>query len=176
MRRRSSQAAVRRVLTAPEVRADPQYYLFVVQLTSMPRPEEETVELVYSLRASEELMTRRIATSVLGSQIGALHAVGQTDAALKLAKRLQADFKGSSDLQERASILESIGHGGLPQTRAFIRGFARSRLTELRIAATKAMLHDDTTKGVALLLALSIDRDPEVQGAAIGSLHLALAR
>ncbi len=167
----NAQATVRRVLNAPDVRSDPEYYRFVVQLLSMPRPEPETVELVFGLRASEDMMIRLIATRVLGGQIGTLHASGQTGAAVKLAKRLQAEFKGSSDVLERASTLESIGYGGLPQTRAFIRRFARSKQVELRIAAAKGMLLDDTTKAVKLLLELSVDSDPEVQSAAVDSLH-----
>ena len=169
--RGNAQAAVRQVLSAPEVRSDPEYYRFLVQLLSMPKPEAETVDLVFRLRDSEDMMTHRIATTVLGSQIGTLYASGQTGAAANLAKKLQAEFKGSSDVLERASLLESIGRGGLSQTRPFIRGFARAKQPELRIAAAKGMLLDDTTKAVKLLLALSVDSDPEVQSAAVDSLH-----
>ncbi|MCH9687671.1 MAG: HEAT repeat domain-containing protein [Deltaproteobacteria bacterium] len=167
----NAQAAVRRVLSDPHVRADPQYYAYLVQLLSMPRPQAQTVELVFASRSSEDMIVRRIATQVLGGQIGTLHAVGQTAAATKLAKRLQAEFKATSDVSERASILQAIGYGGLPKTRAFIRAFARSKHAALRIAAAKGMLLDDTTKAMKLLLALSVDADPEVQSAAVESLH-----
>lgn len=167
----TAQAPIRRVLNAPAVRAAPYFSSLLSRIRFMPGPEDETVELVYALRSSTDMATRLTATSVLGSYIERLDSAGRTDAARALATRLQADFKASSDLTDQAWIIQAIGEGNLRQTRAFVRGFTRSEHPQLRIAAAKGLSGDDTTKGVTLLLALSVDPDAEVQTAAVEALH-----
>ncbi len=169
--RGTAQGALRRLLSDPQIRLDPQYYLFVVQLLSMPHPEDETVDLVLSLRKSEDLMLHSIATKVLGGQIATLLSGGRKDAALRLAERLKTTFEGESEIAERALLLEAIGYGGLPETLPFVRGFVGAEEPELRIAAAKGLNLDDSPKGNKLLLRLTVDPDPEVQAAAIESLN-----
>lgn len=167
----NSQAALRRLLSAPQVRGDPQLYALVSQLHRMALPEDATVDLVLSLRKSDDFMLHSIATSVLGHQVATLLSGGRKDAAVELAGELQAAFTAETEVAERALLLAAIGAGGLPETLPFVRRFVRAKEPELRVAAAKGLNLDTSAKGGNLLLQLVVDPEPDVQAAAIESLH-----
>jgi len=167
----NSQAALRRLLNDPQVRADPQYYAVLSKLLFLVKPEDATVDLALSLRGSEDFMLHSIATAVLGHQIATHLSGGRKDAGVKLANKLKAIFRKETDLAERAMLLTAIGAGGLPETLPFVRSFVRDKEPKIREAAAKGLNLDNSKKGGQLLLRLAVDPDPDVQAAAIGSLH-----
>ena len=167
----NSQAALRRLLSDPQVRGAPEYYALVGQLGLMVYPEDATVDLVLSLRKSEDFMVHSIATGVLGHQIATLLSAGRKDAAVELAGKLQAIFAAETEVAERAMLLSAIGAGGLPETLPFVRRFVRAKEPEMRVAAAKGLNLDNSAKGGQLLLQLVVDPEPDVQAAAIESLH-----
>lgn len=167
----TSQAALRRLLSDPQVRGAPQFYALVSQLHRMVQPEDATVDLVLSLRKSDDFMLHSIATSVLGHQVATLLSGGRKGAAAELAGELQAAFAAETEVAERALLLSAIGAGGLPETLPFVRRFVRAKEPELRVAAAKGLNLDGSAKGGNLLLQLVVDPEPDVQAAAIESLH-----
>lgn len=162
------QAALRQVLGDPVVRADPYYWMLVNRLGNVQPPDDETIDFTLSLRSSEPL--RYAATAALGRQVAALIDRKRPAAAAKLVATLKAALKAEADPGQQALILEALGVGGHPSSRGFVRGFARSKSAELRRAAAKGMIRDESPEAAALLLKLLVDPDLEVQAAAVESL------
>lgn len=161
------QAAMRKVLDDPGVRADSMYHLLVLCLGHTPRPSDETVALARALWTREEGQVRRSMTQVLGGQIAALIADRRVAAAETLDAELRAALKAEGDPQEQAAIVEALGRGGLPRTRALVRGFARSKHAALRRAAARGLKYDDSPATVAMMMTLVVDPEPETQAEAV---------
>lgn len=165
------QAAIRGVLSDPGVQADSMYPILILGLLDMPRPSEETVALLRSLRSSEQVRVRDSATTVLGTQIWALSVTGRVPLADSLAAELTDALKASRDPSEQANVIEALARGNRPQTRATVRSFARSKDPLLRAATAKGLASDEGPEAVSLLLKLLVDPAPEVQSVALDSLH-----
>lgn len=165
------QAALREVLSDPGVQADSMYAILLLGLSRMPRPAEETVALVESLRSSAQVRVRESATTVLGGQIWALSVSGRMPLADSLATALAGALKASRDPAEQANLITALAQGNRPQTRATVRGYARAEDPLLRAATAKALASDEGPEAVDLLLKLLVDPAQEVQSAALDSLH-----
>ena len=164
------QAALRQVLGDPVVRADPSYWMLVNRLGNLQPPDDETIEFTLSLRLSDPPILRHAATATLGRQVATLIDRERPAAAVKLVGTLKAALKAEADPGQQALILEALGVGGHPSSRGYVRGFARSKSAELRRAAAKGMIRDESPEAAALLLKLLVDPDLEVQAAAVESL------
>ena len=164
------QAALRQVLGDPVVRADPSYWMLVNRLGNVQPPDDETIELTLSLRSSDPTTLRYAATATLGRQVATLIDRKRPAAAAKLVATLKSALKAEADPGQQALLLEALGVGGHPSSRGYIRGFARSKSAELRRAAAKGMIRDESREAAALLLELLVDPDLEVQAAAVDSL------
>ena len=164
------QAALRQVLGDPVVRADPSYWMLVNRLGNLQPPDDETIDFTLSLRSSDPPILRHAATTTLGHQVAELIDRERPAAAAKLVGTLKAALKAEADPGQQALILEALGVGGHPSSRGYIRGFARSKSAELRRAAAKGMIRDESPEAAALLLQLLVDPDLEVQAAAVESL------
>lgn len=163
------QAALRQVLTDPVVRADPSSWMLVTRLGNVPGPDDETIELAFTLRASDESLLHHVATLALGGQVSALLERRPADAA-KLTARLEATLKAEPDPARQALLVEALGVGGHSRSRGVVRGYARSESPELRRAAARGMLRDESRQATTLLLDLVVDPDLDVQAAAIDAL------
>lgn len=165
------QAALREVLSDSGVQADSMYPILLLGLASMPRPAEETVALIKSLRSSTQVRVRESATMVLGGQIWALSVSGRVPLADSLATVLAGDLKASSDPAEQANLLAALAQGNRPQTWVTVRGYARSKDPLLRAATAKGLASDEGPEAVSLLMKLLVDPEQEVQSVALDSLH-----
>jgi len=165
------QAALREVLSDSGVQADSMYPILLLGLASMPHPAEETVALIKSLRSSAQVRVRESATTVLGGQIWALSVSGRVPLADTLATVLADALKASSDPAEQANLIAALAQGNRPQTRATVRGYARSKDPLLRAATAKGLASDEGPEAVSLLMKLLVDPAQEVQSVALDSLH-----
>jgi HEAT repeat protein len=165
------QAALREVLSDPGVQADSMYPILLLGLASMPRPAEETVALIKSLRSSTQVTVRESATTVLGGQIWALSVSGRVALADSLATVLTDALKASRDPAEQANLIAALAQGNRPQTRATVRGYANAKEPLLRAATAKGLASDEQPEAVNLLMKLLVDPAQEVQSVALDSLH-----
>jgi len=165
------QAALREVLSDPGVQADSMYAILLLELSSMPRPAEETVALIESLRSSAQVSVRESATTVLGGQIWALSVSGRVPLADAMATVLAGALKASRDPAEQANLITALAQGNRPQTRATVRGYARAKDPLLRAATAKGLASDEGPEAVNLLMTLLLDPAQEVQSVALDSLH-----
>ena len=165
------QAALRAVLSDPGVQADSMYAILLLGLASMPRPAEETVALIESLRSSAQVRVRESATTVLGGQIWALSVSGRVPLADATAAALAGALKASRDPAEQANLIAALAQGNRPQTRATVRGYARAKDPLLRAATAKGLASDEGPDAVSVLMKLLVDPAQEVQSVALDSLH-----
>lgn len=165
------QAALRAVLSDPGVQADSMYAILLLGLASMPRPAEETVALIESLRSSAQVRVRESATTVLGGQIWALSVSGRVPLADAVAAALAGALKASRDPAEQANLIAALAQGNRPQTRATVRGYARAKDPLLRAATAKGLASDEGPDAVSVLMKLLVDPAQEVQSVALDSLH-----
>jgi hypothetical protein len=165
------QAALREVLSDAGVQADSMYPILLLGLSSMPRPAEETVALIESLRSSAQVRVRESATTVLGGQIWALSVSGRVPLADAMATVLAGALKASRDPAEQANLITALAQGNRPQTRATVRGYARAKDPLLRAATAKGLASDEQPEAVGLLMMLLVDPAQEVQSVALDSLH-----
>ena len=165
------QAALREVLSDAGVQADSMYAILLLGLASMPRPAEETVALIESLRSSAQVRVRESATTVLGGQIWALSVSGRVPLADAMATVLAGALKASRDPAEQANLITALAQGNRPQTRATVRGYARAKDPLLRAATAKGLASDEQPEAVSLLMMLLVDPAQEVQSVALDSLH-----
>jgi hypothetical protein len=170
-----AQAALRTILSSPQLHAEPRQRLALVQrLSLLTRPEPETVEMARSLRASAvatgDVHAARAGAFVLGNVAGNLARGGDTAAAAPLAAALAADLARATDPGDRAALITALGATDLPEHRDAIAAHASDPDVDVRYAVAAAMQRTPGDETDAALIASAGDADGAVQGVALRGL------
>lgn len=166
-----AQAAMRQILQAPGVEADPAYSALLQRLILVEAPEEATVSLLESVYAEgEEVDVRYGAASALGA---ALSRVAQADpqGAQRRADRLRDDLAAAPDSTGQRALLGALANTRMPGYARDIAAHGDASDPEVRAATANALESIPGEEAIlALIRLVQREADPQVQIVAIRAL------
>ena len=161
-----AQAALRRLLDAPEVAGDAAWGELLQHLVLVPSPDPATLDWLGGHYADATEPDRRLAVAhVLGAAAGATARAGDLAGALVARAPLLTDLGAASDDTARVGLLDALGNAGLSEDADVMVAWTRA-------AAARGLRKMEGDAGRSALLGLVVDPSAAVAREAVRALSV----
>jgi hypothetical protein len=170
-----AQAAMRAILTSPQMAKSPSRPGLIQRVSFLSAPEPATVKMVWDgfreakVAGARDLMTA--SAHALASASRKLGSNGDDAAARRIVSDLRDEIASTSSTEARVGLLSALGNASGADIASIAKPFATGEDPDVREAAAGALRKTDTPEATALLLSLAADSDEAVQASAMASLR-----
>lgn len=172
---KEAQRALRTLVTAPAVLADPVLARRLVQRFSLVgAPEKETVAFLTTrygaARSAHDDDAALAAAYAMGSTARKLAKKGDAEEASRAVGTLVRDLRAASKTPEKKGLLTALGNAAPREEERTLADYTHDGDPTVRAAAAHALRGIDTASARATLEGLASDADPAVGREALGAL------
>ncbi len=164
----SAQNAMRRILSDPAVRKDPQYGVFIQNFSFMDvKPTAATVDFLSGLMTGRRGYESYAAAHAFGACIHKFYTRSEKKRALSLNRRILAKIDAAKTPDERGEYIAALGNAGMFENNPRLTDFLGNPSSRIRAEAAMALRKTETSDVRRRMLPLFRDKDRNVQRSAI---------
>ncbi len=165
-----AQAALRDVLSLPNVRSDAEFDQLVQRGVLVPELDEDTVRFYEELADSSDTDVNLTASNVLATAADQALERGDTARSAEIADRLVQGFEAASTAGEREARLRVLGNAADPSLTAPLLAASEAPSPDLRGAAARGLRNQQGPEVTERLHTLALDEDVYVRRRALESM------
>jgi hypothetical protein len=165
-----AQAALREVLSLPNVRSDSGFDQLVQRGVLVPELDEPTITFYETLAQSEDLAVNLTASNVLATAADQALARGDTERSAAIAARLVDGLESAGSPAEREARLRVLGNASDPSLFEPLLAASEASDPDLRGAAARGLRNQRGPEANDRLHALAVDEDVYVRRRALESM------
>jgi|GEM_PF-2614504 len=164
----NAQAAMKNMLSDPNVRKDPQYGVLIQNFSFMDvKPTAGTLEFLSGLMNRKKGYESYAAAHAFGACIHKLYKRSEKEKALSLNNQIRKKIDGAISHDERAEYIAALGNAGMFENNRIVTGYFKHPNPRIRAEAVMALRKTETSDVRSQMLFLFKDKDRGVQRSSI---------